>query len=58
MRVAVFAAGGPLLAQLCDNCEKQMSARNGGSNSDGVRPCEVREQTVPANRQVSFAFDI
>jgi DUF4097 and DUF4098 domain-containing protein YvlB len=46
--VAVFAAGGPLLAQLRDNSEKQMTCQNGGFDSDGVRHCEIREQTVPA----------
>jgi hypothetical protein len=45
--VAVFAAGAPLLAQLRDNSEKQMACQNGGFDSDGVRHCEIREQTVP-----------
>src|SRR5260370_30691800 len=46
--VAVFAAGEPLLAQLRDNSEKQMTCQNNGYDSDGVRHCEMREQTVPA----------
>ena len=46
--VAVFAAGEPLLAQLRDNTEKQMTCQNGGYDSDRVRHCEMREQTVPA----------
>ena len=46
--MAVFAAGGPLLAQLRDNSEKQMTCQNGGYDSDRVRHCEIREQTVPA----------
>ncbi len=46
--VAVFAAGEPLLAQLRDNSEKQLSCQNNGYDSDGVRHCEMREQTVPA----------
>ena len=45
---AVFAAGGPLFAQLRDNSEKQMTCQNGVYDSDGVRHCEIREQTVPA----------
>ena len=46
--VTVFAAGEPLLAQLSDNSEKQMTCQNNGYDSDGVRHCEMREQTVPA----------
>jgi len=46
--MAVLAAGGPLLAQLRDNSEKQMTCQNGGYDSDRVRHCEIREQTVPA----------
>jgi hypothetical protein len=45
--VAVFAAEEPLLAQLRDNSEKQMTCQNNGYDSDGVRHCEMREQTVP-----------
>jgi hypothetical protein len=41
--VAVFSAG----AQLRDNSEKQLTCQNNGYNSDSVRRCEVREQTVP-----------
>jgi DUF4097 and DUF4098 domain-containing protein YvlB len=33
---------------LRDNSEKQMSCQNGSYDSEGVRHCEVREQTVPA----------
>ena len=51
--VAVFAAGEPLLAQLRDNSEKQMTCQNGGYDSDGVRHCEMREQTVPAIGRLS-----
>jgi hypothetical protein len=45
--VAVFAAEEPLLAQLRDNSEKQLTCQNNGYDSDGVRHCEMREQTVP-----------
>src|SRR5260370_1688566 len=51
--VAVFAAGEPLFAQLRDNSEKQMTCQNGGYDSDGVRHCEMREQTVPAIGRLS-----
>jgi hypothetical protein len=33
---------------LRDNTEKQMTCQNGGYDSDRVRHCEMREQTVPA----------
>ena len=51
--VAVFASGTPLLAQLRDNNEKQMTCQNGSYDSDGVRHCEVREQTVAAIGRLS-----
>ena len=51
--VAVFVAGGPSLAQLRDNSEKQMTCQNGRYDSDGVRHCEMREQTVPAIGRLS-----
>jgi hypothetical protein len=51
--VAVLAAGGPLLAQLRDNNEKQMTCQNGSYDSDGVRHCEIREQTVAAIGRLS-----
>jgi hypothetical protein len=45
--------GGPSLAQLRDNTEKQMACQSGGYDSDGVRHCEIREQTVPAIGRLS-----
>jgi hypothetical protein len=51
--VAVFTGGEPLLAQLRDNSEKQMTCQNGGYESDGVRHCEMREQTVPGIGRLS-----
>jgi len=51
--MTVLAAGGPLLAQLRDNNEKQMTCQNGSYDSDGVRHCEVREQTVAAIGRLS-----
>jgi hypothetical protein len=46
--LAVSVGGVPLLAQLNDNSEKQMTCENGGYNGDRARFCEIREQTVPA----------
>jgi DUF4097 and DUF4098 domain-containing protein YvlB len=46
--LAVSIAGFPLLAQLQDNSEKQMTCQNGGSDSGRVRHCEIREQALPA----------
>jgi DUF4097 and DUF4098 domain-containing protein YvlB len=45
--MVAFASGGPSLAQLRDNSEKQMACQSGGYDSEGVRHCEIREQTVP-----------
>jgi DUF4097 and DUF4098 domain-containing protein YvlB len=36
----------PLLAQLQDNSEKQMTCDNGGYDGEHARHCEIREQTV------------
>ena len=36
----------PLLAQLRDNTEKQLTCSNGGYSNDRARHCEVREQSV------------
>jgi DUF4097 and DUF4098 domain-containing protein YvlB len=43
---AFCACGTPLLAQLRDNSEKQMTCDNGSRNGDRPRHCEIREQTV------------
>ena len=51
--IVAFASGGPSLAQLRDNSEKEMACPNGGYDSDGVRHCEMREQTVPAIGRLS-----
>jgi hypothetical protein len=45
--LAVYPGVSPLLAQLQDNSEKQMTCENGGYDSDHVRHCEIREQSVP-----------
>lgn len=44
--VAVFTSAEPSLAQLRDNSEKQLTCQNGSYDSDGVRHCEMREQTA------------
>ena len=36
----------PLLAQLQDNSEKQMTCENGGNDGEQARHCDIREQTV------------
>jgi DUF4097 and DUF4098 domain-containing protein YvlB len=46
--LSVCTAGIPLLAQLQDNSEKQMTCQNGGSDGESARHCEIREQTVSA----------
>jgi len=51
--VAAFASGATSFAQLRDNNEKQMACQNGSYDSDGVRHCEVREQTVAAIGRLS-----
>ena len=39
----------PLLAQLQDNREKQMTCENGGYDGEQARHCDIREQTVPSS---------
>ena len=51
--IGVFASVGPSLAQLQDNSQKEMACQSGGYDSDGVRHCEVREQTLPAVGRLS-----
>jgi hypothetical protein len=51
--IGALALGGASFAQLRDNSEKQMACQNGGYDSDGVRHCEMREQTVPAIGRLS-----
>ena len=45
--LAAYSGVSPLLAQMRDNSEKQMTCENGGYDSDRVRHCEMREQSVP-----------
>jgi DUF4097 and DUF4098 domain-containing protein YvlB len=44
--MAVFTGSVPLLAQLQNNSEKQLTCENGGYDGEHVRHCEIREQTV------------
>jgi hypothetical protein len=45
--VAVFAAGEPLLAQLRDNSEKQMTCQNNGLDSHKLRHgCSLRNRLL------------
>ena len=46
--IGLAAATGsvPLLAQMRDNTEKQMTCQNGGYDSDHARHCDIREQSV------------
>jgi hypothetical protein len=48
LAIACSTIGGPAFAQLQDNSEKQLSCANAGYDSDRVRHCEMREQTVPS----------
>jgi len=43
----------PLLAQMQDNTQKQMTCSNGGYDSDRVRHCEIREQSLPSIGRLS-----
>ena len=52
--LAVCTGGVPLLAQLQDNSEKQLTCQNGGYDSERVRHCEIREQTLPATGRLGL----
>lgn len=45
---AVFSAGVPMVAQMQNNSEKQMTCSNGGNDRDRARHCEIREQSLPS----------
>ena len=51
--LAVSTGCVPLLAQLQDNSEKQMTCANGGNDSERARHCEIREQTVASIGRLS-----
>jgi hypothetical protein len=46
--VALAVPGLPLLAQLQDNTERQLTCDNSGRDSDTARHCEIREQSYPS----------
>lgn len=52
--LAVPTSGIPLLAQMHDNSEKQMSCQNGGYDGEYARHCEIREQTLPSTGRLSL----
>jgi DUF4097 and DUF4098 domain-containing protein YvlB len=52
--LAISAGSVPLLAQLQDNSEKQMTCENGGHDGQNARHCEVREQTFPSVGRLSL----
>jgi hypothetical protein len=45
---AILSVSVPLLAQLQDNTEKQLTCANGDRNNDRPRHCEIREQSLPS----------
>jgi hypothetical protein len=51
--LAVSTGSVPLLAQMQDNSEKQMTCENGGYDSESARHCDIREQTLPATGRLS-----
>ena len=52
--LAVFTAGVPLLAQMQDNQEKQMTCSNNSYGGDRARHCEIREQALPSIGRLSI----
>ena len=46
--LAVSVASVPVLAQMQNNIEKQLSCSNGNSDRDRARHCEIREQSLPS----------
>ena len=52
--LAVSIGGVPLLAQLQDNNENQMTCSNGSYDGDRARHCEIREQSLPSIGRLSI----
>ena len=52
--LALITGGVPLLAQLQDNSEKQLTCSNGGFDNDRARHCEIREQSLPSIGRLSL----
>jgi hypothetical protein len=44
----------PLLAQLQNNSDKQLTCANGGFDNDRARHCEIREQSLPSIGRLSL----
>ncbi len=51
---AIFTVNAPLLAQLRDNSEKQLTCANGGYDNERARHCEIREQSLPSIGRLSI----
>ena len=51
--MAASTACAPLLAQLHDNTDKQLSCSNNGSDRDRARHCEIREMSLPSIGRLS-----
>ena len=51
--LAVSTVGTPLLAQLQDNSEKQLTCENGSRDGEQARRCDIREQTVASIGRLS-----
>jgi len=49
----VFTGAIPLLAQMQNNTEKQMTCDNRGYQGDRARHCDIREQTLPSVGRLS-----
>ena len=52
--LALMTGGVPLLAQLQNNSDKQLTCANGGSDNDRARHCEIREQSLPSIGRLSL----
>jgi hypothetical protein len=52
--LAVSTGAFPLLAQLQNNSEKQMTCNNGGNDNNRARHCEIREQSLPSIGRLSL----
>lgn len=52
--LAVSTAAVPLLAQMQDNSEKQLTCANAGRDGDRARHCEIREQALPSIGRLSI----
>lgn len=51
--LAASTGGVPLMAQMQDNTEKQMTCDNGNQDGDQARHCDIREQNLPSTGRLS-----